>query len=291
MADIFFGEIDAVNEGDLFPTRVALMQAGVHRVTQAGIDADRSKGAASIVLSGGYTDDIDFGDIILYTGHGGQNDKKKQIKDQSWEDIGNRGLLISEMHGLPVRVTRGANHNNEFSPKQGYQYSGLYQVTKHFQVIGQDKFLVCRFQLEKIKTTSSYPYEIIDTLTTAAEPEIPKRIPTTYLRIVRDTKLSRAIKELYEYKCQICMLSITARGVGYAEGAHIRPLGLPHYGRDHAGNLFCLCPNHHVMLDKGVIAVDSNKKLLGIDGEILVKNEHVLDKENLQYHRNRIFIN
>jgi hypothetical protein len=32
-------------------------------------------GAESIVVSGGYKDDNDFGDVIVYTGHGGQDGK------------------------------------------------------------------------------------------------------------------------------------------------------------------------------------------------------------------------
>ena len=45
----------------------------MHREIQAGI-AGYADGAPaeSIVLSGGYPDDIDQGDVIVYTGQGGQ---------------------------------------------------------------------------------------------------------------------------------------------------------------------------------------------------------------------------
>jgi putative restriction endonuclease len=36
-------------------------------------------GAESIVVSGGYKDDKDFGDVIVYTGHGGQDGKGNQV--------------------------------------------------------------------------------------------------------------------------------------------------------------------------------------------------------------------
>ena len=48
----------------------------------AGIWRSHSLGAYSIVLSGGYEDDIDNLNYILYTGQGGQDVQGgKQIKD------------------------------------------------------------------------------------------------------------------------------------------------------------------------------------------------------------------
>ena len=49
----------------------------------AGIWGRENEGACSIVLSGGYEDDIDDFDYIKYTGHGGQDSpggNKLQIK-------------------------------------------------------------------------------------------------------------------------------------------------------------------------------------------------------------------
>src|SRR5262245_29665606 len=45
--------------------REALAAAGVHRPTQAGISGSTAEGADSIVVSGGYEDDRDFGDEIV----------------------------------------------------------------------------------------------------------------------------------------------------------------------------------------------------------------------------------
>jgi putative restriction endonuclease len=71
MADRIFGELPGVPEGTLFEDRTELSKAGVHRPRQAGICGGKGEGAESIVLSGGYEDDIDSGDMIVYTGHGG----------------------------------------------------------------------------------------------------------------------------------------------------------------------------------------------------------------------------
>jgi putative restriction endonuclease len=64
-------EIASVAEGTLFADRRALHDAGVHRPLQAGISGSATDGADSIVVSGGYEDDEAYGDVIDYTGHGG----------------------------------------------------------------------------------------------------------------------------------------------------------------------------------------------------------------------------
>lgn len=66
-------------------------------------------------------------------------------------------------------------------------------------------------------------------------------------------------------------------GVGgpYAEAAHIRPLGSPHDGPDDLTNLLCLCPNDHVLLDKGAITI-SDELLVETTGQNLrVRKGHV----------------
>lgn len=261
MADIRFGEIEKIREGDIFASRKELSIAGVHRPIQGGIDGNGTEGTSSIVLSGGYADDEDNGDEIIYTGHGGQDaNTKKQVSDQSWETYGNKGLLISELHGLPVRVTRGANHKSEYSPEKGYKYGGLYQVTDHFWKKEEGQLGVCRFKLVKISSLN-FIEEKTEELLAVNDGPAP-RVQTTILRIVRDTKLSREIKKLYNYTCQVCGIRIALNGIGYAEAAHIKPLGKPHNGTDVLANLLCLCPNHHVMFDKGHFRIDSNLSLI-----------------------------
>ena len=83
-----FGDIDRVPVGTTFPDRRALLGAGVHRQLQAGI-------ADSIVVSGGYEDDDDFGDLIIYTGQGGNDPAtKRQVADQRLA-LGNAALAES----------------------------------------------------------------------------------------------------------------------------------------------------------------------------------------------------
>ena len=60
-----FGHIPGYPVGSRFENRAALAEAGVHRHRQAGISGSVSKGADSIVLSGEYEDDQDFGNLII----------------------------------------------------------------------------------------------------------------------------------------------------------------------------------------------------------------------------------
>ena len=135
-----FGHIDGTHEGQIFANRDELRLSGIHRPPQAGIWGRQNEGSASIVLSGGYADDVDEWDYILYTGQGGQDEPGgKQIKDQEFT-LGNRGLQLNKEYNLPVRVTRG--YQLEEGPEQGYRYDGLYYVTDYERVKGKEGYLI-----------------------------------------------------------------------------------------------------------------------------------------------------
>ncbi|WP_432042524.1 YDG/SRA domain-containing protein [Streptomyces cadmiisoli] len=102
----------------------------------------KKAGAESIVVSGGYKDDEDYGNVIIYTGHGGQDSSNNQVSDQTLEDAGNAALVTSHMEGLPVRVLRGAHKGSIYAPATGYRYDGLYRVTSYGSKLGIDGFLV-----------------------------------------------------------------------------------------------------------------------------------------------------
>ena len=78
---------------------------------------------------------------------------------------------------------------------------------------------------------------------------------STY-RILRDTALARRMKGDNNFTCQLCGTQIVLNdGTPYAEAHHVQPLGNPHNGPDHPGNIVCVCPNCHVKLDYGVIYI------------------------------------
>ncbi|MGB2232718.1 MAG: YDG/SRA domain-containing protein [Flavobacteriaceae bacterium] len=285
--EIIFGEITGIQEGQWFEGRKEMMPTSFHRNWGAGIDGNGSVGTAAIVLSGGYEDDKDLGDEIIYTGAGGNDaNTGKQVADQTWTNRGNAGLLKSMNEGLPVRVIRGHKHKSPFSPTSGYSYAGLYSVVDAWQETGKSGFKICRFRLvyagDNMERKSAEEIE----LDLDHDVREKKRVKGTVLRIVRDTKLAHDIKALYNHKCQVCGIAIPTKNGFYSEGAHIKPLGKPHNGDDSLANLICLCPNHHVMFDKGSFSISDNYNLLGAEsGELTVHPKHNIEKENLNYHR------
>ncbi|KAF8553896.1 hypothetical protein OG21DRAFT_1387895, partial [Imleria badia] len=67
-----YGHIPGIDVGASFDSRDDASKAGVHGEIRKGIHGDSETGAFSICLNGGYTDDDDFGDKIIYVGSGGR---------------------------------------------------------------------------------------------------------------------------------------------------------------------------------------------------------------------------
>lgn len=276
----FFGELPGLEVGDKFSSRVELSLSNIHKPRQAGISGSQIEGCDSIIVSGGYEDDEDLGDTIIYTGHGGRDlSSGKQVANQELVR-GNLALAINCRTGLPVRVIRGAHKNSIHAPELGYRYDGLYRVEDYWKEKGKNGFIVWRYRLTKIPK-SPIPDHF------AGEKENhkkTKRNETIVQRIVRDTNLSLSIKKLYNYQCQVCGTEIMTSSGPYAEAAHIKPLGAPHDGPDIFPNLLCLCPNHHVMFDFGGFSILPNFKLIGIEGQLNVHPKHQIELEFIEYH-------
>jgi len=121
---------------------------------------------------------------------------------------------------------------------------------------------------------------------TRPAPDLPHpktiRVECTTYRILRDTELARRVKRWHKFRCQICgdFIELTD-GTRYAEAHHIKPLGGEHKGPDVAGNILCLCPNHHAECDYGTIRL-SMKTLRHADN-------HLVDPSFIKYHNKEIF--
>lgn len=281
-----FGELQGLNEGDNFRNRLELSQSGVHKPIQAGISGSQNEGADSIIVSGGYEDDEDYGDIIIYTGQGGRDlSTGKQVTDQELVR-GNLALAESCKNGLPVRVIRGAYRKSSFAPEEGYRYDGLFRVEDYWKEKGKSGFIVWRFRLRKIEGELKNQSNVLQEEQNDynSNNKKTKRIETRIQRIVRDTELSKKVKEKYKHTCQVCNIQIETSSGYYAEAAHIKPLGAPHNGPDSEDNLLCLCPNHHVMFDYGGFAILDNFELIGIEGKLTIMESHQINREYLKYH-------
>ena len=101
----------------------------VHNSIEDGISGGGKEGGDSIVVSGGYEDDEDYGDLIVCTGFGGRDRATgAQIADQKLE-AQNLALALSSADGLPVQFVRGYRGDPAFSPASGYPYDRLIAVT------------------------------------------------------------------------------------------------------------------------------------------------------------------
>lgn len=103
-------------------------------------------------------------------------------------------------------------------------------------------------------------------------------------RIIRDTKISRSVKIIHNYRCQICGHTIDlGDGNFYAEAHHIKPLGNKHNGPDIVENVMCVCPNHHVLLDYGAIPINQL--------DLQTVRGHVFSETYIEYHNTTIYGN
>ncbi|XP_069672924.1 uncharacterized protein [Periplaneta americana] len=126
-----YGHIPGVPVGKHWKLRKQCTRLSVHRPIHAGIHGG-PQGAYSMVLSTDYAVD-DNGKEFVYFGEGGRDPKtKKLVRDQDMSR-GNLALVHNLQTGNPVRVIRGYQLNNKYSPATGYRYDGLYEVTQWFE--------------------------------------------------------------------------------------------------------------------------------------------------------------
>ncbi|MFG2197491.1 YDG/SRA domain-containing protein [Kitasatospora sp. NPDC048715] len=283
-----YGTVPGIKIGHVFASRQGLSEALVHRPNQAGICGTKGLGAESIVLSGGYEDDEDHGDVIVYTGQGGRKkDERKQTFDQPLTR-GNAALVTSMTTGAPVRVIRGEPDGSGRSGSMIYRYDGLFRVVEFWHATGKSGFLVWRYRLVKLSTDESRSQEA--QFEEPAGQDAPTRLEVTIQRVVRSTKVANHVKRAHRFTCQVCGIRLATPTGAYAEAAHVRALGRPHNGPDVAGNVLCLCPNHHTLFDFGMLTIADDltitDRATGTEiGKLREAPNHRIDRTHLAYHR------
>jgi len=146
------------------------------------------------------------------------------------------------------------------------------------------------FQLD---ITNERP-ETADAEERAVDLVAPDRTQTSTSRIIRNTEVVDALKEQYNYSCQMCGEKwYSGEHIGYAEGHHLPPLGRPHNGLDTKSNI--LCPNCHADFDYGMLTIDPESLRIhyrydaAIDGAQLdVADAHNPDMQFIDYHNQEI---
>ncbi|XP_036873957.2 E3 ubiquitin-protein ligase UHRF1 isoform X2 [Manis javanica] len=168
-----YGPIPGIPVGTMWRFRVQVSEAGVHRPHVAGIHGRSSDGAYSLVLAGGYEDDVDHGNSFTYTGSGGRDlSGNKRTAEQSCDQKltnTNRALALNcsapindrkgaeakdWRSGKPVRVVRnvkGRKHS-KYAPVEGNRYDGIYKVVRYWPEKGKSGFLVWRYLLRRDDT-------------------------------------------------------------------------------------------------------------------------------------------
>lgn len=177
-----------------------------------------------------------------------------------------------------------------------HAYFGVTEIKNHLDVTEQ----LHHFEQiwEKPAVEEEYMDEAIYIPDSLPEPD---RKTGKVVRVVRDTVQSKFVKELYNYKCQICGWATWApqlKSAWYCEAHHVQPLARKYGGPDHVSNIIALCPTHHCMMDLGVLAiVPSSLEVIAIDKEqqrkgqrLSVRREHGLNRKYLQFHMDIIYL-
>ncbi|KAK1386743.1 Histone-lysine N-methyltransferase, H3 lysine-9 specific SUVH1 [Heracleum sosnowskyi] len=149
------GTVPGVEVGDIFFFRMEMCMVGMHAPTMAGIDymtvklsADDEPVAVSVVSSGGYEDDGEDGDVLIYSGQGGVQRKDGQIFDQKLER-GNLALEKSLHRANVVRVIRGVKDVPNGTGKI-YIYDGLYKVHESWVDKGKGGYNVFKYKFVRV---------------------------------------------------------------------------------------------------------------------------------------------
>ncbi|KXS19403.1 hypothetical protein M427DRAFT_52841 [Gonapodya prolifera JEL478] len=174
------GPVPGVEVGQMWLYRMAVSEDGVHGPPVGGISGSSKTGCRSIVLSGGYPEDEDYGETFTYTGSGGRDLKSenrrtaKQDSDQKLEkanlaiaitcdaarvdDV--KGAVASDWRkSKPIRVLRSSklikeakkkNIGVEYVPTEtGYRYDGIYKLVRYWPERNSSGFLNWRYEFKR----------------------------------------------------------------------------------------------------------------------------------------------
>ncbi|XP_054612397.1 E3 ubiquitin-protein ligase UHRF2-like [Dunckerocampus dactyliophorus] len=165
-----YGPVPGVPVGTTWKFRVQVSEAGVHRPHVGGIHGRSNDGSYSLVLAGGFEDEVDRGDEFTYTGSGGRDlSGNKRIGEHSFDQTlthMNRALALNcdaplndkdgaesrnWRAGKPVRVVRSSKGRriSKYAPEEGNRYDGIYKVVKYWPEIGKCGYLVWRYLLRR----------------------------------------------------------------------------------------------------------------------------------------------
>ncbi|NWS48621.1 UHRF2 ligase, partial [Probosciger aterrimus] len=164
-----YGPIPGVPVGTTWKFRVQVSEAGVHRPHVGGIHGRSNDGAYSLVLAGGFEDEVKGFQSLMKAGCGSRNTFHysnlvylvyKNFKSLSRALALNCDAPLDDKNGAesknwragkPVRVVRSSKGRriSKYAPEEGNRYDGIYKVVKYWPEIGKCGFLVWRYLLRR----------------------------------------------------------------------------------------------------------------------------------------------
>lgn len=158
-----------------------------------------------------------------------KNSSRFSISNVTWEYVFNSNILAKDFY----RVIG----------EPGNQY--YHKII----LMRLDVLYESRYDLYELMEFSSDDSEIPFSYKKQIERDLKRKL-ITVTRKDRDAKFRKLVLEKYHYQCAICRCSEEE----LLQAAHIKAVSLQ--GDDNPDNGICLCANHHLMFDRGLISID-----------------------------------
>ncbi|MGI8314941.1 HNH endonuclease [Halobacillus mangrovi] len=213
---------------------------------------------------------------------------KKYIKVPLIKKTNDGDIVEYDSKEILNHIKKNKPNNNTKKVKEAQEQNSQ---TKNSKVnnVSQDA-------LQREPIGSTIPYKRKEFYQTVKSKGMPLKKTSKITQVRRDQKPVAFLKEEYNNTCQICRERIEVGPNMYSsEVHHIRPLG-GHSGQDSIDNMIVLCPNHHVMFDRGAITLDlENDKVIHFNPQHPLNTQtlfykHKIDKKNIAYHNENIFL-
>ncbi|KAJ0979031.1 hypothetical protein J5N97_014505 [Dioscorea zingiberensis] len=146
------GHVPGIEVGDLFYFRIEMCLVGLHAQSVSGIDYMTARFgdeddpvAVAVVSAGGYENDDEDADVLIYTGQGGsgKNDKNKLMT----RNLKGATLLLREVCIVAMRLGNPTAKDVSSPGSKIYIYDGLYKINKSWVEKAKSGFNVFKYKL------------------------------------------------------------------------------------------------------------------------------------------------
>ncbi|HEX8143123.1 MAG TPA: HNH endonuclease [Pyrinomonadaceae bacterium] len=209
-----------------------------------------------------------------------------------------------------ILETANRNRSSEFDIDDIYQYSEVLsqqfprnqhvkdKIRQTLQRLRDDGLLLFRGGGNYSLNLNYEELESDNKPLTVRGKEVPETKQVLRNIRLRSTLLGAEIKRRYNNICQVCRKPVLIGKLKYyAEAHHLWPIGSPHFGADVPGNIVVLCPNCHVMFDRGAATILPNtldvqhtvEGTYPANKRLYLEPWHMLGQRYIKYHHYQIF--